>query len=262
VIENSGWEFDLTTITIQKGDFRWKTAVNLSIPKNKLVSYPDLSKSSYANRYEIGRPIFLTPRYHYTGINPQSGLYTFEDINGDGNITTAQDRRLTFIGQRFFGGLSNTFSYKGIELDVFVQFVKQTGNKLYSFYSPGSFFASGSNQQRYIIEDIKDPSKTQPYTASLGGQEGTAYTNFIASNAGVGDASFIRFKNVSLSWEVPATINKAAHINAVRIFARAQNILTITKYRGIDPETSFNVSSGLLTLPPLKMISFGLQIQL
>lgn len=132
VVENKGWEFDLHTINIKNGKFTWNSSINLSLPENKLIAYPDLDKSSYRNRYEIGKSLSIQRLWHWTGVDPQTGLHTFEDVNQDGNISSPQDfRSLVNTAPKFFGGFNNTFTYKGISLDIFFQFVSKKGRLPY-----------------------------------------------------------------------------------------------------------------------------------
>jgi hypothetical protein len=70
------------------------------------------------------------------------------------------------------------------------------------------------------------------------------------------DASYVRLKNVALRWHLPANLLKKAHLSSVHLYAHAQNLLTFTKYRGLDPETM-----SLTTLPPLRMITTGIKVE-
>src|SRR5699024_10697947 len=85
-VENTGWEFVLQTTPVQTSDFVWNSNLNLTIPKNRLVDFPDLESSSYAPIYEISKSINIQKLYHYTGVDPKKGKNTYEDINGDGVI--------------------------------------------------------------------------------------------------------------------------------------------------------------------------------
>src|SRR4030095_10899917 len=91
LVENSGWEFEINSINIKNKKLTWRTAFNLSIPKNKLVSFPNLSLSGYANKYEIGKPLTLVKSYHFLEVDPQTGVYKYEDVNKDGQITYPED---------------------------------------------------------------------------------------------------------------------------------------------------------------------------
>ncbi|MGJ1285094.1 SusC/RagA family TonB-linked outer membrane protein [Sphingobacterium spiritivorum] len=253
VVENKGWEFELNTVNIKNDKFTWSSALNLSLPKNKLIDYPDLEKSSYRNRYEIGKPLSIQRLWHYTGVDRQTGLHTFEDVNGDGNISSPQDlQSLVDTAPKFFGGFSNTLSYKGISLDIFFQFVKKKGRLPYVGV-PGAFV----NQPTWVMnrwQQSNDVTDVQRYT-----QGGTALTTMVnainSSDMAYGDASFIRLKNLSLSYQLPTKIARAAWLQQCRIYMQGQNLFTITDYPGYDPET-VNV------LPAIRMFTAGLNFTL
>jgi hypothetical protein len=81
VLQNSGYEFEVSTINFKKKDFSWSTTFNISFPKNKLVSYPNIEGSGYANTYQVGKSIFDIKRLKYTGVDAISGQFLFLDVN-------------------------------------------------------------------------------------------------------------------------------------------------------------------------------------
>nr|WP_305050892.1 TonB-dependent receptor [Elizabethkingia bruuniana] len=119
-VQNTGLEIELSARPITTNDFKWDTGFNISFPKNKLISFPGLQGSTYANSYVIGEPISIVKLYHLEGINPQTGQYQFTDYNGDGKITSPDDRQvIKNIGIEFFGGLTNSFTYKNWNLSFY-----------------------------------------------------------------------------------------------------------------------------------------------
>jgi hypothetical protein len=94
------------------------------------------------------------------------------------------------------------------------------------------------------------------FTTSYGSNAGTAYGYLQQSDAIISDASFIRLKNIALSYQLPAEWQKRMHLQMARLYLQIQNLLTITHYQGLDPET------GGLNLPPLRMITAGVQVAL
>ena len=86
LVQNSGIEFSLTSTNIQTTFFKWITNINFSVPKNKLISFPGLSSSSYSTQYVEGQPLNVIYLYKCTGVDPTTGLYTIEDVNKDGSF--------------------------------------------------------------------------------------------------------------------------------------------------------------------------------
>ncbi len=109
---NKGVELELNADPVKIPGFRWSTSVNISFPKNKLVEFPGLEGSTYANQYVVGYPITIMKVYNYEGINPETGLYTFTDYNNDGKISSPDDNRVSInVGVNYFGGWFNQFFY-------------------------------------------------------------------------------------------------------------------------------------------------------
>ncbi|WP_268225202.1 TonB-dependent receptor [Sinomicrobium oceani] len=252
-VENTGLEFGLITNNIKTKDFSWSTTFNLTIPRSKLIAFPDIENSAFNSHYKVGEPLGVLFAYHYMGVNTETGLYTFEDVNEDGLIRLADDGQFQKeIGLEYFGGFQNNLTYKGFQLDIFLQFVKQTGrNYLNYFGNPGSFSNQPVNVQNRW-QQSGDHTDIQQYTQT--GAARSAYLNVQRSDYRIGDASFVRLKNVSLSYQFPPTLLKKLKLADLRVYVQGQNLLTFTNYKGLDPETQSS------SLPPLRMLTLGIQV--
>ncbi|MDH6252460.1 TonB-linked SusC/RagA family outer membrane protein [Chryseobacterium sp. H1D6B] len=251
-VENKGWEFELRTSPIKTKTFSWQSDLNLTVPKNTLLAFPNLEGSTYANQYVIGQSTSIVKLYDFLGINPATGLYSFTDVNGDGKISSPDDNKsVEDLSVKFYGGWSNRFSYKNWDLSFLVQFTKQR-NYNYHSYMP---VAGTMNNQAQEVTDVWSPSNPtgyyMPYSTGANAGKNSAHANFMRSTAAVGDASFIRLKNVQLNYKIPIQLASTQ----VVIYLQGQNVLTLTKYLGVDPEF---VATGFL--PPLKTWSIGTQI--
>lgn len=238
-VENKGLEFDLNTINVKSKDFQWTTSFNLSIPKNKLLAYPDLANSADATSYEVGQSIRLIKGFQYTGVDPNTGLPTFADQDKDGYISDPED--YVVMGQTmptYFGGMSNDFTYKKLSLSIFFQFVKQDAPTI--DYGPlTSTFGALANKGTYVLDYWKAPgdvtSIPRPTTTSNNPAYQAFVNNYVYSSAAFGDASYIRLKNVSLSYDLSSLTEKWKIANS-SIYVQGENLFTITNYRGLDPE--------------------------
>lgn len=255
IVRNSGWEFQLNTKNFTSRHFSWETDFNITVPRNELLQFPGLeSYPAYKNQYQVGKSIYTKRTLMFNGVDPSTGLYIFEDVNGDGNISTTDDGLfLKEVSQQYFGGIANKLRFKNLTLDFLFQFVKQTGfNYINSFESPGAF----SNQPQIVVKRWQKPgdySEIQQY--SLVGPGSSTYLNYRFSDAAISDASFIRLKNLSLSWEMSEKIKQKIKASGFRIYLQGQNLLTITDYLGMDPE-----NQNVLYLPPLRVITAGIQV--
>lgn len=249
LVENKGWELEINSRNIKGDNFSWSTSLNITFPKNKLVAYDDLESSPYANVYSIGKPLSLVKGYVLNGVDPESGVYDFKDLSGDGFVSYPDD--ITDLGDLepdYYGGFSNTLNLKNWSLDFLFQFSRKRG-KNYQTSSPPGF---RSNQSVEVLDRWQKPGNDAAYQRYTHTYNSAffSYFNYLSSERSISDASYIRLKNVSLSYDWKL----AAHANA-RLYAQGQNIFTITNYKGLDPE-----NAGTIALPPLRMITFGVQL--
>lgn len=269
LVQNTGWEFAANTVNIDNGRFKYTTALNLTIGRNKLLQYPDLrsgAASALVNLYAEGYPLSSMFTLKYIGDDPATGLPVMEDTDKSGTITSGLYYNAkgdnVYSGTTypdFFGGLNNSISYKGFQLDVFLQFTRQKGRSIAagSFYPPGNaLYSNMSRDLVYKYLGTPDKWENNPKITQLYGAAYTAYTRWAGSDANIEDASFIRLKNVNLSYSLPSALIKKWHMQAVRVYMQAQNLLTITGYSGFDPETRS------VALPPLRTITAGIQFSL
>ncbi len=254
---NYGWELSLQSVNIKGRQFRWSTNLTFSAPRNKLAAFPGLASSPYANQYKIGNPIYDTYQFHYVNVNPQTGVYQFETKAGPSNFPTYYtDFYSTYDPKpRYWGGLENDFSYKGFTLSVLFTYAKQKGLNLDPPVIPGEL---GNLPSRYVNawKQPGDISNIQQISYP-GYNVISPYFSLESSDYFVKDASFARLKNLALSYQLPARTLAKAHITSSRIYLQCQNLLTITKFPGLDPETQSST-----VLPPLRVITAGIQLTL
>ncbi|MBC5836708.1 SusC/RagA family TonB-linked outer membrane protein [Flavobacterium muglaense] len=252
VVENTGLEFTLQTKNRTGTNFKWSTDFNISILKNKLVDFPDLEASTFSQRYRIGQPLNISLVYVYKGVNPVTGIYEFVDSNGDGQITFPEDKqKVVDLNPKFFGGLQNQLQYKNWNLSFLFQFVKQKNTNI----SIGAAGRRNYNQPVRFVDSWQqqgDSANYQKFTTGTNSQVMNAQTLYENSDAMIVDASFIRLKNISISYAIPLPRTAIK----CKVYVEAQNLLTFTPYKDGDPEF---IKSGFL--PPLKMINSGVQFQ-
>jgi len=263
LVENSGVEFSFNSTNIQQKDFKWTSSFNISKNNNKLAAYPGIERTSYFTRYVVGRPLVPVFALQFTGINPANGLPAFADLNNSGAVSTGfldtgrgDQYYLGTSYPDFFGGLTNSFTYKGLNLDFTFQFVKQKAKNMFAstFYPPGyPYNGAASVFQGYLALGSPDQLVTQDARSVNGRAAYLAFLDYSGSDANFVDASFIRMKNVSLSYSFPTKLTSRIKAQNLRIYVQGQNLFTITNYDGYDPE-----SQGV-SAPPLRTITAGLQ---
>lgn len=258
-VENKGWEFEINTINFQQKHFNWSTALNLSINKNKLLEYPGLEGSSVQYDYVIGQPLNVVLGYQFTGIDPTTGLAQFLDANHDGALSELDDYVvLGSTSATLYGGLQNTMSYDDWSLSFLLQFVRQDGPGLnYGYLS--SPFGSLTNFGQEALDRWQNPGDHTDIPVATAQSTSEAYSLFSTyyrlSSAVWEDASYLRLKNVSLSYNLSSVVQRW-NLKACSVYFQAQNMLTFTGYKGFDPETQGSY------LPPLKSYTIGLRLSL
>ena len=262
VVENKGIEFELNSVNFKNKSFEWKTSFNFTKAQNKLLAFPGLESSSYATSYLVGQSLNVFLGYHFVGVDPQTGVYKFEDINRDGNITPRGATSMNdyiIVGTtdpKYYGGIQNSLKYKGWQLDFLFQYVKQLGREpVYTNTNPPG---GAENVPIALLNRWQKPGDIAPYQrlTQTGSPAYFALQSAAKSSAALIDASYIRLKNLSVSYSLPNIVLQRFKVDNFKFFIEGQNLLTISKYyKGLDPE---NQSFALL--PPLRMLTTGIQI--
>jgi TonB-linked SusC/RagA family outer membrane protein len=272
-IENRGLELSASA-NILTGDFRWTTGVNISFIRN-LVKRLEVDEQVLSDSHilAVGHPIGTFFLIDQEGVDPENGNIRWVDLNEDGVINSADRRIVGNVQPDFFGGFTNTFSYKGFDLNVFFQFV--AGNTIFNhsrasyenlgwsrigtgFPLPdGNNWAGAANRWRQP-GDVTDIPR-----ASLENVNWREY-----SSRWLEDGSFLRLRNINLGYNFPSATASKLGLQSLRIYLQGQNLLTFTGYTGLDPEVNENARDPRVagrdfgTHPQLKSVSLGFNIGL
>lgn len=300
-VRNDGLEISLNTLNIKTRDFQWSSNFNISFNKNKVLALSEnqtalMTAVQFDQNYngqssyiaKIGLPMGLMYGYVYEGTykyddfnksgnsyslkssvphfstenNTQPGMPKYADLNGDG-VVDSNDR--TIIGRGLpvhTGGLTNDFTYKGIDLSIFFQW--SYGNDIMN--ANRLFFESSNNRSRELNQYA---SYTNRWTADNPTSDIPAATNSssnrVISSRIIEDGSFLRLKNVTIGYTFPSQMTKKWKIDKARIYVAAQNLWTWTGYSGYDPEVSVRNSAltpGLdySSYPRAYSVSFGVSL--
>lgn len=258
-VENKGFELSLQTVNLD-GKFKWSSVLTFSYNKNKVLSLGSNNSDIYAGNLKpdgaadfespfilrVGQPIDAIYGYEYAGIvqqndpvltttqkNSTPGEPKFVDVNKDG-IIDANDRVILGTGiPNAFYGFTNTFKYGHFQLDILTQ--AQTGGKLLNLQKEDlEYPLSQGNTLNTVPAQVWSPTNTSG-TLPTTGFYGNPYGGWVNSKY-VESSDYIRIKNVNLAYNFPSSLLKHIGIAALSIYVNAQNLLTFTKYTGLDPE--------------------------
>ncbi|WP_164714068.1 TonB-dependent receptor [Chitinophaga rhizosphaerae] len=256
VVQNAGWEMDLTTDNIRRDHFSWTTSVNITIPKNKLKKFDGIEKTVYRDKYVVGEPLTIVKGYQFQYVDPANGKPVFWTKDGSGG-RPVEFTDFVILGNampEYYGGLQNSLKYKKVELDFLFQFVQQEGGE-YNYGRLANAYGMRFNQGREALDRWQKPGDITDIPRATTTQANTLFDVYRLSSAVWGNASYIRLKNVSLRYDLSEYARKIK-LNRLVVYANAQNLLTFTNYKGIDPETQG------IRLPPVKAITAGIQLSL
>ncbi|WP_316794410.1 TonB-dependent receptor [Pedobacter frigoris] len=267
-VSNKGIELGITGNIIKSKDFEWTANFNLARNVNraeKLVSPITFEAREY-RRTEVGAPLGSFWLYKQLYVDPQTGDAIFQ--HGDGTtgttVTTADRQLMGNLIPEFFGGFSNSFTYKGFDANLFFSY--QYGNKVFNFNKyilegGGTRDASRSILASQLNRWQKPGDITNtPRVTSVGNNY-----NIEQNSRYLEDGSFIRLKTASIGYTLPNSVTSKAGLNKVRLYALGTNLWIKTKYSGADPESSGSSGQNLdgldtATPPQPRGIQFGANI--
>jgi TonB-linked SusC/RagA family outer membrane protein len=265
-IHSYGAEFTVNTLNVHGKNFTWSTRINFTLPRTKLISYPNMDNQANNYNYIIGKPITGIKLYQFAGVNPATGNPTF--YNADGKeveyssiqtpfpLVPSKDR-IAFVDRapKFYGGILNALTYKSFSLDFLFDVVRRMGPNYLAYES--SIGSSSRNLPSGIANrrwrkpgDITNIPKASATFESLLNQQ--AFAN---STGAYSDATYVRLENLSIAYHFSDRLIRRLSMSALSIYVAGQNLCTFSKYEYSDPESmSFN------HLPPLQTYVFGLNM--
>lgn len=256
---NRGVELNLGVTLLAVKDFQWTFNANVSYNCNRITElYNGVQEYEMANtntKLVVGHPLGEFFINRYAGVNPANGDALWYDK--DGNITTElNDDDRVMIGKTFQapwqGGFGTSLSWKGISLSAQFSWVADRwmiNNDRYFDESNGRF--QTYNQSRRLLNRWKEPGDITDIPRH------GVYTEF--DSRLLEDASFLRLKNLMLSYSFPPDLmRKTCFIRGIRVYVQGQNLLTATKFSGLDPESSSNIYAA--QYPMSRQYTFGLEL--
>lgn len=281
--ENKGIEVQLSTVNIQgKGanDFTWTSNLNFYVNRGKITELYDGIQQDINNGWFIGQPIgvyydyqrvglwqntkadsltALTHKQKVTGTTSVIGNIRIRDVNGDTAFSTA-DRTIIGSNQpKWEGGMTNRFSYKGIDFTVVV--FARMGGMLNSKLYGGGFANTFQGNYNNLNVNYWTPTNGETYYPKP--NNGSTQTQY-NSTLGYIDGSYLKIRSMSLGYNLPASFVQRMRARSIRVYATAQDPFILfseyrNKYHGVDPESAGNINADT---PATWSMVFGINLTL
>lgn len=266
-LRNRGIEFELNADVLRVDDFVWTLGGNITYNQNKVLKVlPDREEiPSSIDIIKVGYPLYSNYLVRYAGVNPANGDGLFYDKNG--NITPFIDPNAQNIYRPrfpvFFGGFTSTFTYKNLSLSAFFSYAgghQMYNNERTNIDNPG-YLQDGFSRE--VLRRWQEPGDITDWprfqsadgrlTAFQYTEEGAATTRYLEN------LDYVRLRNLQLSYNLPTKWIEKAKVKGVRVFFIGQNLLTFTRWRGVDPERGNGVANGAI-YPALRIFTGGANV--
>lgn len=274
-IENKGVELSLNSINISTKNFQWSTGFNISFNKNKVLKIDgeqdtlSFNDGRYMNALIVGQPIGVHYGQKFAGVDPQNGDALFYTQDGKTTTNDYNEAGQFVVGNpnpKYFAGLNNTFTYKGLELNVLFQGVFD-----YDIVNGAGGFMSAradwfDNQTKDQMNRWQKPGDVTNIPQARLNYYGD-FPSPAVSTQYMEDGTYVRLKNITLAYNFPPALLTKLKLNTARVYITGVNLATFTGYTGWDPEvntdyraTNINQGGDFYAAPQIKSVVFGLNV--
>lgn len=268
-LKNEGLEIEIQTRNIVKRDFTWTTNFNITFLKNEVMDLGGLDVLPGNQSVRVGYPVNTNFFAHYAGVNSATGRPMFFDAGGNITYNPVFPGDWAIFGNQlssYFGGLTNTFTYKGFSLSAL--FIYDFGRELSNAGQMGFWYRNGQDN-RNSLQSIYADRWTEPGQVTNvprpigGGAEVAGRNKNAASSRFLEDASFIRLRQLAMTYDLPGPMLSRMKLRSAQVYFQGANLLTFTAWKGYDPELIIgegNFASTQGALPQTRAYTVGVQI--
>jgi TonB-linked SusC/RagA family outer membrane protein len=264
VLKNTGLEIGVSARLIEKKDLKLSVSFNIGKNKNTLDEYPDFDKSPYVGLYKVGESLNAKYLYHYLGVDPQTGRYSFEDRNKDGSLSYDisrppgegyDDRYVVLdLAPKYNGGFGISTTWKQWNLNLHFSFQR---GYIRDVRFPQDPIGRMSNMPVDVIGNYwQKPGDVKRFAAPTT-LSTTSMNNFEMSDGFYLNMKMVRLSGLNIAYSFPETWMQKLRLRSGSIFLRASNLFFISNTSGLDPET---VYVGSMPMP--RTVTGGFAISL
>lgn len=270
-MENKGFEIGLNGVLINKPDFSWDFGFNISQNRNliKKLAAPFNVFTRDVFRLEEGIPLFSFWLHDQIRVDPETGMSIYRTVNGEAPVNSSdfnsgRDRFIVGNAQPdFFGGLNSNLRYKNIDFNMFWQF--SVGNDQLNWVR--FFQEHGGARNTGFVGSQLDRWQQPGDVTDIPRMVSANYRGDLRPSRFVEDGSYLRLKNLTIGYTVPASTSERIGFSRIRIYGSGQNLLTFTNYTGLDPEVNTGADQGglaegidLYAMPQPRVIMGGVNL--
>ncbi|MBO4634830.1 MAG: TonB-dependent receptor [Bacteroidales bacterium] len=267
-MSNWGVEFAVSAAPIVKNGFEWRTDFNISLNRNQLDKLTIRPVYYYGNvgdqlgesviRLQAGHPLSNFYGYKTEGIDPETGLVIYKDLDNNGVINDSDKTWIGSANPDFIFGWTNNLSYKGFNLSILM--TGSVGNKIFNVSKIDMIgMRNGANQLRDAVRRWRIPGQITDIPKA------NEPDNIKASDWWVEDGSYLKIKNITLSYDISGNWLRKIHIARIQPYVTLANFVTFTAYSGYDPEVSQNTDATSMgldfgTYPNIRTVTLGVNV--
>lgn len=256
-MRNRGFEVDLNA-DLMYSPVLWNVGFTMTMNQNRVLSLyrnlPIRNIGRASSSIEVGQPLSFFYGYKALGVDPANGMMIYKDLNGDGVINDFDKTRIGSPFPDLFGALTSQISYRSFSINLNIYY--SLGNEIYNATRMYTETLSKSNQTTAVLRRWKQPGDVTDIPKA------STYNKLISSRF-VEDGSFVRLKSIKLAYTVNHRVLRKTALNDLQFYLAGKNLLTWTRYSGMDPEVNYNGENSIVmgtdffTCPQPKTIIFG-----
>ncbi|HVU95474.1 MAG TPA: SusC/RagA family TonB-linked outer membrane protein [Puia sp.] len=258
-VVNKGLEFQLLAQGVHFGRLRWSMQLSVTVPFNRLQSFPLLDSTSLAGSLVVGHSLTATKSYHLLGVDPNTGLYQFQASGVGTALALAPGPSLD---PKWYAGWSHSLQYGRLELRLFVEWRRQNGaNPLAALarqnapgVEQGVQLSNGPVEWLDHWRGAGDSKSQQRLTSGGDAMARQALQRYLRSDENVIGASYLRLKTAALyyRWKV---LPRLRGVEGITLYLRGEDLFRVTRFPVTDPETQ-----DPTVLPPMRVVELGFSV--
>ncbi|WP_341836205.1 TonB-dependent receptor [Chitinophaga pollutisoli] len=273
-IRNKGFDLELAVSSARNALVSWKVETNLNFNRNEIIALSDsvLSYGTFIfggpqSQARVGQSVGSVQVYNSLGVDPNTGDMIYEDRNKDGKWDAKDYIFVPIALPKFTGGTTLSAGYKGVSVEALFSYV--VGTKIYDYYEQSlrnydlDWFGVMPNKFDVVNKRWRKPGDVTDVPRAVAGPHGagkTADWNYRPSTQFIYDASYLRLRNLTVAYMLPKRLLDMATITRCKVYVAAQNLFTITKYIGFDPEAASNSGIVSSNLPNPRSMVLGVDL--